>query len=141
MIRLAILLALMAPPALADILVAARTIRAQSMIGAEDLSLTAGSPNGLLSDPSDAIGMEARVTLYAGRPIRPGDIGPPALIERNQIVTIHYAQGGLRIRTEARALDRAGAGDHVRVMNMSSRATVFGEVQPDGSVLVTGMYQ
>ena len=136
MIRLALLLALVAPPALADIVVATRTIRANSIIGPADVSATPGDAGGILSDPAEAVGQESRVTLYAGRPVRRGDIGPPALIERNQIVTLNFVTNGLSITADARALDRAGAGDRLRVMNLSSRTTVIGEVAEDGSVHV-----
>ncbi|SFG95555.1 flagella basal body P-ring formation protein FlgA [Palleronia marisminoris] len=136
MIRLALILALVAPPALADIVVATRTIRANSLIGPGDVSATPGEAGGFLSDPAEAVGRESRVTLYAGRPLRAADLGSPALIERNQIVTLNYLTEGLSISADARALDRAGAGDRLRVMNLSSRTTVIGEVAADGSVHV-----
>ena len=117
-------------------LVPARTIRANSIIGPGDLTVTEGDAPGFLSDPAEAIGQESRVTLYANRPIRPGDIGPPALIERNQIVVLHFMTNSMSISTDGRALDRAGVGDRLRVMNLSSRTTVIGEVAEDGSVLV-----
>jgi flagella basal body P-ring formation protein FlgA len=65
-------------------------------------------------------------------------IGPPALIARNQIVTLFYHSGPLVIAAEGRALGRAGPGDALRVMNLSSRSTVTGFVRPDGTVLVSG---
>lgn len=136
MIRLALILALVAPPALADIVVATRTIRANTLIGPGDVAATPGESGGFLSDPIEAVGRESRVTLYAGRPVRPGDIGAPALIERNQIVTLNFISNGLSISADGRALDRAGAGDRLRVMNLSSRTTVIGEVAEDGSVHV-----
>ncbi|HAW49029.1 MAG TPA: flagella basal body P-ring formation protein FlgA, partial [Roseovarius sp.] len=86
---------------------------------------------------ADLIGQEARVALYEGRPVRPGDVGPPAVIERNQVVPLIYLRGGLEIMTEGRSLDRAGIGDHVRVMNLASRATVSGRVTASGRILVS----
>ena len=47
-----------------------------------------------------------------------------------------YVDGPLRIVTEGRALDRAAAGEPVRVMNLASRQTVTGTVAPDGSIEV-----
>jgi flagella basal body P-ring formation protein FlgA len=135
---LALILALAAAPAAADTLVAARTLRAQAILTAADLALAPGVTPGALSDPADAIGMEARVVLYAGRPLRPADLGPPAIVERNQIVTLLYRSGGLEIAAEGRALGRAGAGDSLRVLNLGSRSTVTGRVGPDGTVEVTG---
>ena len=128
----------MAAPATAESLLASRTIRAQTVLGAKDIARGAADLPGGISDPAQVIGMEARVTLYAGRPILAGDIGPPALIERNQIVTLVFASPALRIETEARALARAAAGEHLRVLNLGSRSTVGGIVQPDGTVLVKG---
>lgn len=129
---------LVAMPAQADTLVATRTLRAQTIVTAADLAVRDGPAAGL-SDPADAIGQETRVTIYAGRPLQPGDLGPPAVIERNQIVPLVYESAILRIETEARALARAGIGETIRVMNLGSRTPVTGHVQADGSVLVKGM--
>lgn len=126
----------LALPAAADTVVATRTIRAMAVIGPEDVALAPGSVPGTLGEPADALGMEARVTLYAGRPIRAADIGPPAVVERNQIVPLVYQAGPLSILTEGRALARAGIGDTIRVMNLASRSTVSGRVRPDGTVVV-----
>lgn len=134
---LALIGCLLAAPAAADTVLAARTIRAQSLITAQDLVVKRVDVVGAISDPAKIAGQEARVALYAGRPIRPGDFGPPALVERNQIIGLIYDQSGLSITAEGRSLSRAGPGETVRVMNMSSRITVSGQVQPDGRVLVS----
>ena len=83
-----------------------------------------------------AVGQEAKVALYPGRPILESQLGAPALVERNAVVRMIYADGPLRIVTEGRALDRAAAGEAVRVMNLASRQTVTGTVAPDGSIEV-----
>lgn len=136
MIRFLLLLAL-ATPAAADTVVAARTIPAQTLITPGDIQLRDRTVPGGLSDPAEAIGMEARVALYAGRPIMPGDLGAPAIVERNQIITLHFQRGGLMISTEGRALGRAGPGDLVRVMNVSSRSTVTARIGADGAGYVS----
>lgn len=122
----------------AETLVAARTVRAQAVLSPADLAQVDAEVPGMLRHPSEAIGMETRVVLYAGRPIRAEDIGPPAIVERNQIVVLVFRRGGLTIAADARALGRAGVGDAVRVMNLGSRNTVTGIVQPDGTVTVGG---
>lgn len=131
-------LCLLPSPAPADTLVAARTIRAMAILTAEDLALIPETVPGALGDPAQAIGQEARVILYAGRAIRPGDIGPPAIVERNQIVALAFQRGALSILTEGRALDRGGAGDTIRVMNLASRSTLNGTIRADGTVHVSG---
>jgi len=130
------LIGLTGAAASADVVVLARTIRANTIIGAEDLLIKNADVAGAYSHIVDVIGQEARVALYAGRPVRAGDVGPPAIIERNQIVPLIYQKFGLRISTPGRALGRGAEGDMVRVMNMSSRSTLFGLVRRDGSVVV-----
>ncbi len=134
--RLALLLILLPLMAEADSLVATRTIRAQSLLGPADIALTKDSFPGALADPAQVLGREARVALYAGRPILAADIGPPAIVDRNQRVALSYAAGGLAITAEGRALGRGGVGDVIRVMNLASRTTVDGRIGPDGVVRV-----
>lgn len=137
MICVAALLLLLASPAGADTVVAARTIRAQEIIGPADLALDEATVAGGLSDPAPLIGQEARTALYAGRPVRVADVGPPALVERNAIVPLVYHRDGLRITTEGRALDRAGEGEVIRVMNLASHATVTARLDAAGVATVS----
>ncbi len=127
---------LMAGVAQADSLVATRVIPAQSVIVAEDITLVAAEIPDALVAAEAALGLEARVTLYPGRAIRAGDVGPPALVERNGAVIIEYRAGALIIRAEGRSLARATLGQPVRVMNLASRTTVTGHLGPDGVVHV-----
>jgi flagella basal body P-ring formation protein FlgA len=120
----------------ADTLVAARMIPAKTVLEPGDLAVTSDTEPGALRDPIDAIGLETRVVLYPGRPVRHADLGPAALVERNALVVILFSQGGLTIATEGRALDRAAAGDRLRVMNLASRTTVTGNMGEDGIVRV-----
>ena len=132
-----ILCFLAANQAWADTILAARTIRPGTVITARDLVVKQGNIPGMASDPSQLIGSEARVSLYAGRPIALADTGPPALVQRNQIVALVFKAKGLVISAEGRSLSRASAGELVRVMNLSSRTTVSGRVLPDGRILVS----
>ncbi len=131
------IIALWATPGFGETLVAARTIRSQAIITAQDVAVSGATIAGTYLTPDDVIGQEARVVIYVGRPIRLGDVGPPALVDRNQIVTIVFNSGGLRISAEARALGRGGIGDRIRVMNLASRTTVTGTIQPDASIIVS----
>ncbi len=136
MIRALTFLTLIATPALGEIVTPAHTIRANSVITADDLKMTDIAMPGAISNPLEITGLEAKRNLYAGRPIRASDVGPAALIERNQIVSLRYNLGGLFIETEGRALDRAAVGEFLRVLNLSSRNTVSGRVDKHGAVLV-----
>ena len=120
----------------ADTVVAKHLIRPKSVISSMDVLVTAGNvPNGYTM-PEEVIGLEAKVLIYPGRPFGPHNLRPPAVIERNAIVTIHFARKGLSIATEGRALDRAAIGETVKVMNLDSRTTLTGLAMSDGSVLI-----
>jgi flagella basal body P-ring formation protein FlgA len=113
-----------------------RAIRSHTVLTADDLELADPSVPGGITSIDAAVGQEAKVALYPGRPILEGQLGAPALVERNQVVRMSYLRGSLRIVTEGRALDRAAAGEPVRVMNLASRQTVSGTVAEDGSIEV-----
>jgi len=138
MIRLAFLLALLAPCAMADTVVAIRTIAANHIIGPDDLALRDGTVLGGESDPGLFIGMEARVALYAGRPIKVGDVRAPAIVERNALLRLVFQNGGIVIQTEGRSLGRGAPGETIRVMNLSSRTTVMAVIGNDGVAYVGG---
>lgn len=119
-----------------ETVIAAGTIRGAATIGPADVALAEGATPGALSDVAQAIGMEARINLYPGRPIRPGDLRPPAIVERNEIVSLRYNHGGLLVMTEGRALDRAAEGEALRVINLASRQTVTATAIGPGLVTV-----
>jgi flagellar basal body P-ring formation protein FlgA len=140
--RMLLFLVFVAPAAaLADSVIATRTIRAQSVLVADDMTLVAAEIPGALNDPALALGQEARRTLYAGRPIRPSDLGPAAQVNRNQTVMLAFRTGGLDILTEGRALERGATGDVIRVMNIASRTTVSGLIGDDGTVRVAFTFE
>ena len=85
---------------------------------------------------ADAVGLETRGPIYAGRPVLAAQLGPPAVVERNALVTLRYAVGTLVIETEGRALDRAAEDGRLRVMNLSSRMIVMGRAIAPGVVEV-----
>ncbi len=133
---LSILLALAGPVSADETVIAAGTIRGATLIGPSDVATVEGATPGALSDMAEAVGMEARINLYPGRPIRPGDLRPPAIVERNEIVSLRYNHGGLLIITDGRALDRAAEGESLRVINLASRQTVTAVASAPGLVTV-----
>ena len=134
--RFLVLAALLPASAMADSVVATRTIRAQSVIAAQDVAMVPAEITGALTATDAAVGLEAKVTLFAGRPVRAADLAAPALIQRNQVVPVVYQVAGLTIRTDGRALERGGAGAVIKVMNLASHLTVQGAISPDGIVRV-----
>ena len=136
MIRLALLLVVLGTPALAQSVMVVRPVRAGTAISADDLAFADVDERDGFGDPRDVIGLEARVNLFPGRPILTRDVGMPTVVDRNAIVPLIFQRGGLTITLEGRALGRAGEGEAVRVMNLSSKTTVTGIATASGAVLV-----
>ncbi|MDG2453376.1 MAG: flagellar basal body P-ring formation chaperone FlgA [Paracoccaceae bacterium] len=127
----------LAAPVSAETVLASRTIRPQTIIAPSDIVLHSANTEWAADHPDLVVGMEAKVALYAGRPIRVEDVGPPATVERNQIILITFSNDGLTMKTEARSLSRGGPGDRIRVMNLASRATISARILKDGTVSVS----
>ena len=128
--------ALAAGAVLAQSVTPVHAIRSQTVLQADDLALSEGDAPGGIASIEAAVGQEAKVALYPGRPILASQLRSPALVERNAVVKMSYASGPLKIVTEGRVLDRAAVGETVRVMNLASKQTVMGTVAGDGSVEV-----
>lgn len=118
----AMILAGGAAPAQAEEVIAARNIRAGSVIAAGDL--VAPESDAALRLAAGFIGLEATRSIYKGQPLNRDELRRPTLVERNAIVTMEFAKGPMMIATEGRALDQGGEGDRVRVMNLASRRIV-----------------
>ncbi|SNR41274.1 flagellar basal body P-ring formation protein FlgA [Paracoccus sediminis] len=123
-------------PAQAAVLAAARTLPAGTIITAADLRAVDGDRPGL-SDPSEAIGLQTRITIREGRPLQAALLQAPRLIARNQIHPLTFQRGPLRIVIQVRTLSDGAAGDVIRVMNLESRTSISAVIQPDGSLLAT----
>lgn len=121
---------------LSDEIVASRTIRSQTILSPADLILVENDNPGAFTSIDELVGMETRFVIYQGRAINGSDVGPAAIIERNQTVTLLYIRGPLSISADGRSLGRAGVGERVKVMNLTSRTTVFGLVAENGDVIV-----
>jgi flagella basal body P-ring formation protein FlgA len=136
MMRLLLAMICAAGPALGSAVVPTRTIPARTVLTETDLALADINTPGTISDIAMVLGLETRVALYQGRPFALSDLAAPALVERNQLINIVFRAGGLFIAAEGRSLDRAAPGERLRVMNLSSRATVSARLGADGVAYV-----
>lgn len=129
-------LMLLPAPALADAVIATRSLPARATVGLADITIVAADIPGAANTADQVVGQALRVAVQAGRPLRVDDLTAPEVVARNQLIRLHYSLGGMTITAEGRALDAGAIGQMVRVMNLSSRGTVQGAVLPDGSVQV-----
>jgi flagella basal body P-ring formation protein FlgA len=131
------LAALLPVTARAEAVVATHLLRADSVITDADVTLVDADIPGALTSMEAALGQAVKDTLSAGRPVTADNIGPPTVIQRNQVVSLVYQQGQLAIFAEGRALGPGGVGEVIKVMNTTSHTTVSGLIGPDGLVRVS----
>jgi flagella basal body P-ring formation protein FlgA len=92
-----------------------------------------------VTDPDQAIGMAARSTIKAGRPMRVSELMKPELVERGESVTIVYQSPGLMLAVRGKATDGGAKGDMIDVVNLQSKRVVRGTIIGRGQVAVASM--
>jgi flagella basal body P-ring formation protein FlgA len=91
----------------------------------------------LVTTRQQAVGFAARGTLQQGRPIRIADLMKPALVQRNDAVTLLYEVPGIVLTIRGKAADSGAEGDVISVVNEQSKRTVQGTIVGPGRVLVS----
>ncbi len=90
----------------------------------------------VITDANAVIGQAARHQLRPGQPLRETDLMKPALVERNDMVTIIYEAPGIMLTLRGQAQESGGLGDTVGVLNLQSKRVVQGVVSGPGRVTV-----
>lgn len=114
-----------------------RPIKINTVVTQDDLIVSEANIDGAITSVEQAVGLETRKTLYPGRPVMAGDLGPVTVVDRNQLVELVFLNGALKIKAEGRSLGRASIGQRVRVMNSDSRLIVTGIVTSPSIVEVS----
>lgn len=83
-----------------------------------------------------AAGLAARHELRPGQALRDADLMKPAIIQRNDMVTIVYEAPGFTLTLRGQAQDAGALGDTISVLNVKSKRTVQGIVSGPGRVTV-----
>jgi flagella basal body P-ring formation protein FlgA len=93
--------------------------------------------SGLWLDRMEQVeGMLAARNLPAGSRITLGDIAPPAIVRKGDVVTVVLTKGRVKVTTRAIANQDAPLGGRVLLTNPSTRSTLTGVVQAPGLVVV-----
>ncbi len=77
-----------------------------------------------VKDSANVIGMEARRPLQADTPLRLSDLKAPILVKRGALVTMIYANDGLRLTHHGVAAAAGGMGDVIAIENTKSDRTI-----------------
>jgi flagella basal body P-ring formation protein FlgA len=115
-----------APRGGVDVLVWARNINPGEVVQAQDLTWgkLAGAPADAPQDSDAVVGMEARRPLRAGAAAGLHDVSSPIVIKRDDTVLVTYADGGVRLTLQAKAMGAASVGQTLQVQNISSKKNI-----------------
>ena len=94
------------------------------------------SPANLVMDLQAAIGKQLKRNIKPGEIIRHNMISVPPLIRKGDKVKLIAQNGSLRIVTLGIAKSSGGAGDQIRIENITSKKIVVGRVKTYSTVEV-----
>lgn len=121
--------------------VLSRRLGAGEVIAAGDITWLEVEQSRLRDDTVTAeaqlLGQSPRRTVAPNRPVRLSELQRPAIVKRNQNVTLVFRKHGLEIKAEGKALQDGGVGELISVENTKSGAQVRGKVINSTTVDVT----
>ena len=85
---------------------------------------------------AEVVGLAARRAVRAGQPLRTADLMKPELVQKNDMVLLHYEVPGIVLSMRGKATESGAEGDTVSVLNEQSKRTIQGVVTGPGHVTV-----
>lgn len=120
-------------------LVSARPLSPGQVVEAADLGTQTGDlgelPTGTLTDPDQAIGQVAKVSLPSGRPLRNDMLKVQLVVQQGQNVKVISRGRGFEVANDGRALSSAGVGQVVQV-RLPGGQVVSGIAEAGGNVAI-----
>ncbi len=126
--------------ALLDVPVPNRPLAPGDILKVSDFSTRALPAIGMgrfaVVDLQALIGQEVRRLLPEGRVVQSQSLQAPRAVKRGEKLTLSYRNHALEVTAPARALEDAGLGEPVKVLNINSNKTITGIARGDGRVEV-----
>jgi len=109
-----------------DVLVYAHSLVSGQIVQPQDLlwAKAAAAPVDAPGEVDDLIGLAARRPLREGDPVSSRDLTPPMVIKAGDTVDVTYADDGLVLTLQAKAVANAAVGDSVNVLNTTSKKMI-----------------
>lgn len=93
-------------------------------------------PDGVITDAEALIGQSPIRAIQPGKPLARDDVGPPILIQRGAVVTMHYRSRNMHLVAMGRAQEAGAMNSVIRVQNAASRIVVDAVVNGENRVAV-----
>ena len=125
---------------MADLPVPRRRMVPGDVIGSGDLEwvrLRATQAKGdVVRAMPDAVGQALRHAVQAGQPIQLADLGRPMVVQKGTPMLLALDTPGIQVTAQGVAMEPAGIGERVHVVNPASRVVVVAEVTGPGRARV-----
>lgn len=123
-----------------DVPVLTSPVRKGAVIGKRDIELISVREDEVRGDmvisADDLIGMTPKRIVMPGKMVKVNDLQAPLIVERGDLVTMTFNDGGMTLTARGKALENGAKGDLVRIANASSSRTVEAVVTGQREVLV-----
>jgi flagella basal body P-ring formation protein FlgA len=121
-----------------EVLTWARSLQAGEVVQPQDLvwSKAAAAPPGAPSEPEAVIGLAARRPLREGAAVGARDVAPAQVIKAGDTVTVVFADEGVQLSLEGKAMGPAGVGETLNVQNTASKKIIQAVVTGPGQAVV-----
>jgi flagellar basal body P-ring formation protein FlgA len=115
---------------------AAGTVLTAADIVMKPVSAKYADANGF-AEAGQLIGMQLNRQSRQGMQLKPADVSAPALIARNDLVTIYFRKGPMTLTVKGQAITSAAMGDAVQVLNLMSKRVITARALAAGAVEVS----
>ena len=123
-----------------DVPVLSNAIQRGQVIGQRDIEMISVPADSIRGDivvsSENMIGMTPKRAIIPGKLLKLNDLQAPIIVERGDLVTMIFDNGGMRLTAKGKALENGARGDLVRVSNASSSRTVEALVTATREVVV-----
>lgn len=93
-------------------------------------------PRAAITDVEMIVGMAAKRSLQAGKPITASDVRRPLLVNRGETVTMVLYTPSMQLTAKGRALQQGSRGDTIRISNLQTSTVVDAIVTGPGRARV-----
>ncbi|NQU69446.1 MAG: flagellar basal body P-ring formation protein FlgA [Rhodospirillales bacterium] len=123
--------------------VLSRQIKSGDVIGKSDIEWieleSRRVRNSFVTEEESLIGQQALRTLAAGKPVRMRDVRSRVLVVKGSLATLMLKTNRMILSVRVLAMENAGMGETVRVLNTRSKKTIEGIVTGAGRIVVPAM--
>jgi flagella basal body P-ring formation protein FlgA len=121
-----------------EILTYGRDLSAGEVVQPQDLvwAKAAAQPADAPRDADAVIGMAARRPLRQGDAVQTHDVAAPIVIKLGDTISVIYADGGVTLTLEARAMANASVGETLNVLNPASKKVIEAVASGPGQAVV-----